>query len=56
MIAIRVGQIAMLKHGGPKMIINQIHWDESKVECVWFDKSNNLHKEWFSPYILLIEE
>jgi uncharacterized protein YodC (DUF2158 family) len=51
---VKVGQIVKLRNGGPPMTVNQILWDDM-IECMWFDKDDNLHKEKFHQSALLFE-
>lgn len=32
-----VGDVVVLKSGGPKMTVSEVGVDEGQIKCVWFD-------------------
>lgn len=47
----KVGDVVVLKSGGPKMTINNF-LDEDRIECTWFDQKNILQYQNFRPELL----
>lgn len=48
-----VGDIVILKSGGPKMTVDQYYSEPlggeltSQVLCKWFDNKDNIQQDWF---------
>ncbi len=51
-IRIAVGNVVRCVHGGPAMTVNWVSFD-GQVTAVWFDSSNAIHEQVFSPQALV---
>ncbi|MGH9344594.1 MAG: YodC family protein [Terriglobia bacterium] len=49
----KVGEVVVLKSGGPPMTVEQSQMD---VECVWFNKADEGNRSTFIPEVLRIYE
>jgi len=47
--AFKVGDVVMLKSGGPKMTVSFVSDESGLIECTWFDKSGERKHDEFSP-------
>ncbi|MDD5219585.1 MAG: DUF2158 domain-containing protein [Candidatus Bipolaricaulis sp.] len=48
----KVGDLVMLKSGGPKMTVSAISPNGAAIECMWFDKKDERQFDTFSPSVL----
>lgn len=59
-IKIKIGDLVMLKSGGPIMVVDsEILTEESYIDtvrCMWFNQNHILQKERFKPDTLIIQE
>lgn len=53
----KIGDVVMLKSGGPKMTVIELPWDGQPelVACVWFDSIGCDHFRRFLPKVLILE-
>jgi len=50
-----VGKLVVLISGGPLMTIEKItNYDDKPIQCVWFDKDDNLKRAQFLPDVLTV--
>lgn len=48
---IKIGDVVLLKSGGPNMTVEKIQ-DNDLADCLWFDQDKNLQRNTFSLNVL----